>query len=292
MDKTDVGSCLNMKELFFNDISVYPLCSTDDEVAARIGSFVEILKFCNLLGFKEVRYETLFTKFLLKDNFTLHDYISKHNHDVSCNLILSMMHKPYIKDGSEAEEKYVNSIVRLCKDSEKVEAEGLACAHLSKGFAVGFASDNYWKDNISFQLIVTNQTTNSSVTERVFCISDVSQFDKQDFIDWAVVNIPIKFKKCDTAKEKKHCHLRDDHGKEKLKHFADRLLKEDYIIEVVNSLPFNSHATDMIGKITEDGYIDIIDTDTDAGYGLVIKTTADSKMLAKYMAADIKNKYS
>ena len=69
-------------------------------------------------------------------------------------------------------------------------------------------------------------------------------------------------------------------------------MKEVYVEGVINSLPFQPRAKDIIGNVTDDGLIDIILIETDKGYGLVIKTTAKTRRLALYMAADIRRKYS
>jgi len=73
--------------------------------------------------------------------------------------------------------------------------------------------------------------------------------------------------------EDKRIILRDDHGKDILMHWARRLINIPYIEEVVNSLPFNPAATKPIKRITEDGLIELVLTKTDAGYGMVVKTT-------------------
>lgn len=281
-----------MKEPFFNDISEYPLCSSDEEVKDRIDAFVKILEFCGAIGFEKIRFEKPFQEIFLKENYTLHEYIRNHGFDNSARLILSMVRKPYLDEDSDSEKKYINSIIRLEKDGEEIEAEGIACAHITDSFAIGFASEEFWKKNISFIITVFDQISEVKTCDCVFCISDVLQFEIQDFINWAIETLPIKFKPCNITQDKKTIHFRDDHGKDKLKPFAKRLTKEVYVESVINSLPFQPHAKDIIADVTDDGLIKIILTDTDKGYGMVIKTTSKSRRLALYMAADIRRKYS
>lgn len=281
-----------MKEPFFNDISTQPFCTTDDEVRERVSAFVKVLEFCGDIGLDKVRFEKSVHEILLKEDYTLHEYISNHWMENGTQLILSMIRRPYLDEDSEAEEKYVNSKIRLVKEGKEVEAEGLACAYLAEGFAVGFASEDCWRNGMSFTLNVLNQVTGKTTNKQVFCISDVWQFEDNNFINWVVGTLPIKFKSCNKPQAQKQIHFRDDHGKEKLQAFAKRILKEVYIVEVINSLPFQPHAKDIIGKISDDGLIDIILTDSDKGYGMVIKTTAETRALALYMAADIRKKYS
>ena len=281
-----------MKEPFFNDISEYPLCSSEEEVKDRISAFVKILEFCGSIGFEKIRFEKSFQDIYLKENYTLHEYIRKHGFDNSARLILSMVRKPYLDEDSDSEKKYINTIIRLEKEGKEIEAEGIACAHLTDSFAIGFASEDFWKNNISFNITVFDQTSKKKYCHSVFCISDAQQFEVQDFVDWAIQTLPIKFKPCNITQDKKSIHIRDDHGKEILKLFARRLVKEVYVKGVINSLPFQPRAKDIIGNVTDDGLIDIILIETDKGYGMVIKTTAKTRRLALYMAADIRRKYS
>ena len=105
------------------------------------------------------------------------------------------------------------------KEGKEIEAEGIACAHLTDSFAIGFASEDFWKNNISFNITVFDQTSKKKYCHSVFCISDAQQFEVQDFVDWAIQTLPIKFKPCNITQDKKSIHIRDDHGKEILKLF-------------------------------------------------------------------------
>ncbi len=280
-----------MKEPFFNDLSIKPLCNNDEEVCTRINTYVQVLKFCGSLGYKKVRYEQPFQTIELKRNYTLHEYICSHGMDSSARLILSMVRKPYIDENTVEEERFVNTKVTLFKNNCEIDAEGLTCAYLAHSFAVGFASDLFWTTNNTFELSIYDQISKKSKKEKVFCISTLKQFEMEDFINFAVCSLPLSFKQCGVKKEDKPIHLRDDHGKDVLKDFADVILKEVYIREVVNSLPFSSFSKDIIGKIEDDGIIELRLKDSGKGFGLVIRTTAESRREAMYMAADIKKKY-
>lgn len=280
-----------MKEPFFNDLSITPLCYSDEEVYTRINTYVQVLKFCCSLGFKKVRYEQPFQSIELKKNYTLHEYICNHGMDSGARLILSMVRKPYIDENTVEEERFVNTKVTLNKNNREIDAEGLTCAYLAHSFAIGFASGIFWTTNNSFELSIYDQISKKSKTDNVFCISTLEQFEMEEFIHFAVYSLPLVFKQCGVPKEDKPIHLRDDHGKDDLKDFADVLLKEVYIKEVVNSLPFSSFSKDIIGKIEDDGVIELRIKDSDKGLGLVIRTTAETRREALYMAADIKKKY-
>lgn len=105
-----------MKEPHFNNVSVFPLCLTDKELLDRIESYVKVLKFCKFLGISKVRYSESVVNLLLKENYTLCDFIKDNRNDDKSRLILSMTKYPYIDDNNEiAEEKYVYSKITLKK---------------------------------------------------------------------------------------------------------------------------------------------------------------------------------
>lgn len=280
-----------MKDLFFNDLSITPLCNNDDEVSVRINSYVQILKFCGLLGFKKVRYEHSIHSIELKKDYTFHDYIIHHGKDDSLKLIFSMARKPYIDDDTPEEERFVNTLIKLNKNNNEIDAEGLTCAYLAKSFAIGFTSEPFWKNNILFELSEFDQINKISKKNKVFCISQLNQFEIVDFINYIVNSFHLAFNDCGLRKEDKAVHIRNDHGNDKLKDFADKILKEVYIIKVVNSLPFSPSSKDIIGKISDNGLIEIRLKDSTKGLGLVVQTTAKSYREALYMAADIRKKY-
>ena len=84
--------------------------------------------------------------------------------------------------------------------------------------------------------------------------------------------------KDETPADKKQIKLRDDHGKDILQAFSDKLCRSPYVVKIINSLPFNPNHKDPIKKCTEDGLIDFILTWIDLGLGLCIKTTGRNKI--------------
>lgn len=283
-----------MCEPFFNEISVEPLCTTDEEIDNRLGAFVEVLKFCgDFFGFKIVRSNKPAKEIEMKKDFFLKDYLAKNasRNNVSAQLILSMLQPPYIDDDTEEERKYILHTTRLVRDRQAVMADGFACAYYSSGFVVGFASEDYWTQNTSFTLSVVDDETGKSRNHRVFGFSRVEQFREPGFVLWAVNNLSLKFQPSGLSPESKSISLRDDHGKLTLQEFSQRIRKESYVVEVVNSLPFDHKARKMT-TIKEDGIIEIRLLNTDNRIGIAVRTTARNDLETIYLAADIERKYA
>lgn len=283
-----------MKEPFFNDVSITPLCVTDEEVRTRIDGFVDILEFCGFLGFKKVRFDRSANELELKRGYYLKDYLAENaiGNKSRALLLLNMLRLPYIENDAIAEDRYLTHTAKLKRDDREIEAEGLASAYFSNGFAVGFASEEFWRQHIVFTLSVTDDATKKSREHRVFCISTVSSFSDVSFINWSVKNLPLVFRPSNLLPEEKKVKLRDDHGKNELKEFASVIKKESYILEVVNSLPFAPKTRTMTKVKDDSGLIEIRLLDKKSKIGIVVQTTARNEVEAMYLAADIEKKYA
>ncbi len=139
-----------------------------------------------------------------------------------------------------------------------------------------------WVDSL-FNILKNDesiQVANVSISDHV----DVHQqiFEKQR---------PVELIKCELRYSEKEVSFRDDHGKDVLLEFAKRVIKNPYVIGVVNSLPFNPHERKFIRKVREDGLIEIVLVWTDRKYGMVIKTTGRNKRETEAIAGILEEKY-
>jgi len=90
----------------------------------------------------------------------------------------------------------------------------------------------------------------------------------------------------------KEVKLRDDHGKEVLLAFAKKIVKSEYVIKVVNSLPFNPQENNFTKKCYPNGQIELVLIETDRGLGLIIQTTgrnqSETEEIAKILEKEFK----
>jgi putative CRISPR-associated protein (TIGR02619 family) len=94
-----------------------------------------------------------------------------------------------------------------------------------------------------------------------------------------------------TDPKKKKIKIGDQHGKDELKALAEKLCQSPFVVEVVNSLPYNSELSNPIRKIKDDGKIELVMTKTDAGYGLCVQTTGRNKKETGAIARILVEKY-
>lgn len=79
--------------------------------------------------------------------------------------------------------------------------------------------------------------------------------------------------KDETEPSRKAINLRDDHGKDIIQAFSERICYSPYVKKIINSLPFNPKRTNPIRRTTENGVVEFVLTWTSAGLGICIETT-------------------
>lgn len=255
--------------LVFNELSIQPLSDDFSGCYSRIALFVKTYKTAELHGFKRVRFYQFFTNIMLQNNYSIYDFISDSRARTFANILLGIYRYPFIDDDSKEEDEYIQNKFFILKDGRNTSVYGLAAAYLYRTIGIGFCPEPFW-NNILFLLQIEGIENHS---ENVLSVSCPEHFAEQIFLDWKEETSEVKLIECDISYANKKILLRDDHGKDVLLQFANRLVKSPYIIEIVNSLPFNSNTSNFIKKIAHDGLIEIVLTNTDRGLGLAVKTT-------------------
>ncbi|AGY58606.1 putative CRISPR-associated protein [Gloeobacter kilaueensis] len=95
----------------------------------------------------------------------------------------------------------------------------------------------------------------------------------------------------DLLPERKRIDLRDDHGNDLLMKISKKLCQSPYVIEVVNSLPWNPKATKPIRRTTHNGLIDFVMVHTDRGLGVCLRTTGRTRVETNTIAAHLADRY-
>ncbi len=76
-----------------------------------------------------------------------------------------------------------------------------------------------------------------------------------------------------------------------MQEFAERLVSCGYVIEIVNSLPFNPDEKNFIRKVYPNGQIEIVLTKTDQGLGMIIQTTGCNQRETEEIGKILQIKY-
>lgn len=274
-------------EIFFNELSLHPF-SEPQEVKRCVLLYSEVLKECGNLGHTKVRYEYELSALKILENETLSEYCYKNFRNpelnTAINLILTTQFHPYIEDDSIQEKEFVEHDYRVEVNANTCFGYGFVTAYLNDSFVIGFHSIDTWNQHC-FNMIVDNDC---DAPKQVFCISRIEHFDEPSFVNWYVETYNISYTK---RANKGSLHLRDDHGKDLLIEFGNRILKEDFVVEIINSLPFAPRANNFVERILDDGIIYIRLTNTDCGLGLAVRTVGTNKIQTTYFAKILQEKY-
>lgn len=186
---------------------------------------------------------------------------------------------PYEADGAveENQEEYFRYDWKYDGDT----CFGLAMSYIMDTLSLSFDAGK-WKEFVSIWR-----------GEEQVSVRNVSERSHVDYYkDWFISQKNVELVETDLAYDLKEIKLRDDHGNDKLLDFSKRLIKDPYVIGIVNSLPFNPKAKSFIHNIGENGVIECVLCWTDAGYGLVVQTTGRNRRETEKIAKILTEKYS
>ena len=151
-----------MASLFFNELSVQPLCTSLSEARTRLGNYADLLlNIKTSMPNIEVRYQySLFhTEISNGSNIgsvclTLLNEARRNNKSDDINrfqYLLISQHDPYITEElDDSEQLTYNSTEAFLKksDDELILVEGFKAAYFCSSICVGLYSESYWENYI------------------------------------------------------------------------------------------------------------------------------------------------
>ena len=276
-----------MKDIYFNELSVPFPVTINTETDSLIQNYAETIKEACRQGFRKVRYEKGVDHIMLREDYSLAQYLYENLTSQSVKVLLATQIKPYIPEGDQAEEPYVMNQYYITLKGENIQVEGLTTAALSASMAIGMKNDNWAED--SYKVFENKPENKSSRVIEVLYAYNPIFFTKEKFVEWADVNLPPKIEESRILPMKKEIQLADHHGKDVLKRLAKRLVCEKYVKGILNSIDRNPKEKNFISGINNNiVYITLVD---DEGFGMAVSTTARNEREARYIAKLIEEKY-
>ncbi|MBE6283194.1 MAG: hypothetical protein E7098_02495 [Mediterranea massiliensis] len=261
--------------------------TTDTDIDSLIQNYAETIKEACCQGFRKVRYEKGVDHIMLREDYSLAQYLYENSTSQSVSVLLATQTKPYIQEGDQAEEPYVMNQYYITLKGEDIQVEGLTAAALSVSIAIGMKNGNWTEDTYK---VFENKPKNKSsrVIEVLYAFHPIF-FTKERFVEWADVNLPPKIEECGILPMKKEIQLADHHGKDVLKRLAKRLVCESYVKGILNSIDRNPKEKNFISGINENiVYITLVN---EGGFGMAVSTTARNVREARYIAKLIEKKF-
>lgn len=287
MDKTNV-SIVMKKDVCFHELSVpFPITHNED-IDLLIQKYADTIKEANNQGFNKVRYEKGVEYIMLRDDYSLAQYLCENSTRQSVRVLLATQTKPYIPEDSPVEEAYVMNQYYIKFKDDEIHAEGFAAAALSESMAVGM-ENREWTE-ICYDVLEKRPESNVLRKINVYYAYNPDFFASQSFLKWANINLPPEIVDCRIPYMNKKIQLPQHHGKDVLFKLAKRLVREPYVKEIPNSIDRDSKQKNFISGIN--GNIIYITLVGEGGFGLAVSTTARNEREASYIATLIKNKFS
>jgi hypothetical protein len=262
-------------ELIFNELSLQPTASDPHSAQLLVEKIAQTYSKAKSQGFQKIRFHEVFEQIALTEGYTFSDWLNTTSNRTLKDLLLAAKVYPFINEKDEwAETEYLKQRYFFENEFiERTEPQGLAAAIIYQTLSLSLLNHEYWQ-RVELPVSVSGEYLEGIlIAKRVFNVCETTSFENvviQEFI--GKITSPTLIG-TEIAPDQKILHLRDDHGKDKLERFGKRLLQSQYVVSVINSLPFNPKATNLIRKTYPDGKIELVLYWEDKGYGLVIQTT-------------------
>lgn len=262
-------------ELIFNELSLQPTASDPHSAQLLVEKIAQTYSKAKSQGFQKIRFHEVFEQIALTEGYTFSDWLNTTSNRTLKDLLLAAKVYPFINEKDEwAETEYLKQRYFFENEFiERTEPQGLAAAIIYQTLSLSLLNHEYWQ-RVELPVSVSGEYLEGIlIAKRVFNVCETTSFENaviQEFI--GKITSPTLIA-TEIAPDQKTLHLRDDHGKDKLERFGKRLLQSQYVLSVINSLPFNPKATNLIRKTYPDGKIELVLYWEDKGYGLVIQTT-------------------
>lgn len=290
-------------ELLFNELSMNPICEDKYKANERMEKFIKAVAIARKQGMKNIRSELPSNLISLAENYSMHDWMFDKTdvNEIYRSLLLGMIVLPFIKDDDEeVGNKYIQSNF-FFEDANsgiaKTKCSGLASAFLYEAPSISLTSLPVWEKTvlqilIESENIVGNEKSIINTTGNVFNISGENSFQDEQIITYIQSISELNLRKTEIDPLEKKKHLADHHGKAELKELCNKLIYNEYIMEMRSMEWCRGKCDKFIKETYKNGVIEIVLYKTDMKYGLWVQTTGQNIRETKAIAKILEDRYS
>ena len=212
-------------------------------------------------------------------------------------VLYSMLRGPYIDHKedihtNEAETKFLEKDFYLLSEtgSRITKCDTLGWTIIQKSIFVGIETSVFWSQ--SKYNVEEVCKDNAKYVREVLGITTIKHFDDNCIKDWFDENFNSEPEECKLpSSSKARKDFPDHHGRKELNAFADKLLLDKFVVEIVNSIPHQPNCDQLVLKMHPDGMMDICLYWTVAHYAMRIRTTAKNRFQMLKIKRHIENEY-
>lgn len=282
-------------DLAYNELSSFPLSINKYLANEKMARFIDTYVKARSRGFRRIRFSSQLHEIDLAGDYTIQQWLSETTHRNLKDLLLGAFTYPFIDDNDEQEaveyishhyyfEDPINGITRT-------ECLGLATAYIYETLSISLSGSTVWENNLIIIAKVNDETQANEVV-KVANVFSQKCFDRQQIQDYIENLGEVELVETDLSPREKDIHLRNDHGIDVLRPFANRLANSRHVLAVINSLPFNPQATQFIRRVYADGKIELVLRWDDRGLGMVIQTTGRNMRETNHIAELLEENYA
>jgi len=281
-------------ELVFNEVSFLPDIS--DEYALT-DIFMEMLRLYDKIkedfGFTHLIFPANLSSFTVLNEKTFIEWADSIQHQGNKNKILSIPFvRPFLREVIKDKEHELPRYYYSNEEAGIIEKDclGLATSYLTQRLSISLNTHNCWNNtSIEFKEIYNDDLdTNNVFVSNITTEAHLSEEETNKQLMYAG---KIELQECSITYDKKTVSLRDDHGQDKLLAFSQKILKSNYVVSVINSLPFNPTDIKLVKETYADGKIELVLHWEDKGIGIIIQTTGRNKRETEEIAKLLKKKF-
>ena len=284
-------------DIYFNELSLQPY--NPATLDARVASYANLISRCYAeLKFEKVRYALDLGQINVDNNLSLYQYCIDNRHNNKIILILSTKRYPYIDIDDMLGDEFIAKRFELNIGESFLQSEGFACACLHNSFCIGLPSSRFTAANLQYTVKVTDSgNPPSTEQEQCYALSNENDVAYPDFQKWAIAN-GLKIVLPDPRPEgilrgTINLGTRGHHGTAELTAFANIIINDKYVLNVLHSLQFHPSTTFYHGATKQNGrmVINITLYKYPEGFSMAVETTAKNELEAEWVANHLEKEY-
>lgn len=245
-----------------------------------------------LYGYNHVLFPSNLSVLKVLDNKTFSEWLNEIPIKERNKVLTIISKRPFFEDFIGEKANNLASYYFTSKELniEQEYCDGLAIADIMDIPSFSLKNHHIWENN---KLKIWKETQSFPEEVEVYNLSNEQILTSNKFRDYteSISNITLVASELTYQEKTKKIHLRDDHGKDVLKRFAKIILRNDYLEEVINSLPFNRNTSRFIRRVYKNGLIELVLHWEDEGFGMVVQTTGRNYRETKAIAEILKDEF-
>lgn len=175
-------------ELIFNELSCYPIASSNNEAEKRFSQLLKCFKAANnVFGFKTIRFHQNFADQNITADMKFYEWLSSVSDSTIKNFILSFYRKPYADDLNDDElASFLESHYTVAHEDVPTQESpvGLPIAHIKSTITLSFNSDLFWQKR-KINILKSNTEGAENIEFAVYNICLETDLKEKEIIEWS-----------------------------------------------------------------------------------------------------------